>query len=146
MRVAFLLAGTLTLGGCGGTSKQPAKDSSLLVRLGGLGELRGVVDSWVLRLSTDPKVRERFAHTDIRRLKEHLLARLCLLAEGQCVYEGRDLFEVHEPLKIRAPELLIFLEHLSAALESTGVAASASDELIERMKQLALEGAFVTAP
>ncbi len=142
---SLLMVGSLVLGAaCSSTadsrtSQAPVAKDSLYARLGGIETLRVLVDQWILQASSDERIRDYFAHSDMAILKERLLERICLLVEGPCIYKGRDLYEAHEHLRLEDRHLTAFLDDLEPAIERADIAAEPAKELRELVRGLASE-------
>src|SRR3569623_2279246 len=73
----------------------PEAPKSLYDRLGGLPAITAVVDEFVTRTTTDPRIKERFFNTDAANLKKLLVQFVCMATGGPCKYEGRDMVTPH---------------------------------------------------
>lgn len=70
------------------TVEPPAanKTASLYDRLGGKSAITAVVDEFVGNVANDARINNRFATTDIPRLKGHLVDQVCGATGGPCTY------------------------------------------------------------
>ena len=89
----------VVLVGCAGTERMPA-GNSLYDRLGGTSSISAVVDQFVANVAADTRIHGRFAITDIRKLKGHLIDQVCMATGGPCTYSGRDMKTTHAGMKI----------------------------------------------
>ena len=64
---------------------------SLYDSLGGRFSISWVVDKFMANVAADTRITGRFAITDIRTLKGHLVDQVCIAAGGICTYSGRDM-------------------------------------------------------
>ncbi len=126
--------------GCG-TSSAPStmeslgktRNDSLYQRMGGIDVLRRLVDAWILEAGSDPRIRDFFVEADIARVKLRLVERLCVLAEGPCLYRGAELREHHASLGIEERHMRAFLDDLELAMKRAKIAPGPARELREGM-------------
>ena len=123
---AACLAITLVLAGC----MQPPKDASLYQRLGGKPAITAVVDQFVANIAADNRINQRFAKTDIPKLKGHLVDQICEATGGPCKYTGRDMVTTHKGMNVTAGEFDATGQALSAALDKFNVPATEKKELL----------------
>ena len=104
--------------------------SSLYERLGGLDAITAVVDSFVARCSRDDRINEKFARTDVPRLKKMLVDQVCEAAGGPCTYTGRGMRETHDGMEVTAGEFDALVEDLVATLDEFDVPTAEQEELL----------------
>jgi hemoglobin len=104
--------------------------ASLYERLGGLGAITAVVDSFAARCAGDDRINQKFARTDIPRLKKMLVDQVCEAAGGPCVYTGRTMRETHDGMGVTAGEFDALVEDLVATLNEFEVAKAEQEELL----------------
>jgi hemoglobin len=144
-----LLIGALGMscgGFFGGSSPPPTTvddsvdvDATLYQRLGGVDVLRAIVDEWLLEASSDERIREYFASTDIIRLKLRLVERICVQVEGPCLYRGREMYEAHADLGIEDSHLRAFLQALEPAIQKAKMEDAVAEEFRTVIRGLAEE-------
>jgi hemoglobin len=117
----------LTLAAC---AAQPPKEASLYDRLGGKPAIEKVVDQFVANIAADNRINQRFAKTDIPKLKTHLVDQICEATGGPCKYKGRDMVTTHKGMKITKEEFNWTGGHLAAALDTYKVPAREKNELL----------------
>ena len=91
-----LVFATLAIGFLAGPAT--AQDKSLYQRLGGYDAIAAVSDEFIGRLATDDMEKRFFAgfSTDSKkRIRQHLVDKLCNAAGGPCVYTGRNMKTSH---------------------------------------------------
>lgn len=138
---AILAVAASALMACGGGSAAPAgattaaetPDETLYQRAGGIDALRRLVDAWILEAASDPRIRDFFVNADIARVKLRLVERLCVLAEGPCMYRGAELREHHAPLGIEERHMRAFLDDLEPALKRADITGAPARELREAL-------------
>jgi truncated hemoglobin YjbI len=137
--------------GCKGTGKAPATKpvadmnamgmaNSLYGRLGGEKAIEAVVEEFVARASTDPRVnftRKETGHEweatadNVARLKVHLVQYFMGVTGGPpSEYRGKDMRAVHKGMKISNAEFDAAAEDLKASLDELNVPVKERDELM----------------
>jgi hemoglobin len=122
----WIIAGLL---GCAGTERMPA-GTSLYDRLGGKSSISAVIDQFVTNVATDTRINGRFATTDIRKLKGHLVDQVCMATGGPCTYSGRDMKTTHAGMKISNGDFAALVEDLVKSLDTFKVPAREKEELL----------------
>jgi hemoglobin len=130
------------LAGCAHRTAQPAADATLYQRLGGHPGISAVVEDAIANVAADSRINQRFASTDLARLKRGLVEFLCDRSGGPCRYRGRNMADAHEGMKIRADEFDALVEDLVRSLEKHKVPAREKAELLTllgRMKNAIID-------
>jgi hemoglobin len=104
--------------------------ASLYERFGGLDAITAVVDSFVTRCAGDDRINEKFARTDVPRLKKMLVDQVCEAAGGPCTYTGRGMRETHDGMGVTAGEFDALVQDLVATLDEFGVPKAEQEELL----------------
>lgn len=127
-----LAVGLLMMGAACATSESPDTPKPVLLydRLGGKSGITVVVDEFVGNVAKDDRINDRFATTDIPRLKEHLVNQVCMATGGPCAYTGRDMKTTHAGMRITNADFTALVEDLVAALESLKVPQQEQHELL----------------
>jgi hemoglobin len=105
-------------------------DASLFERLGGRPAIEAVVNEFVGRTTTDPRIKERFFNTDATHLKKMLVEQVCAATGGPCTYSGRDMKSSHGGMEVVEEEWNALVEDLVAALDKFKVPAREKGELL----------------
>jgi hemoglobin len=130
------------LAGCAHRTAQPAADATLYQRLGGHPGISAVVEDAIANVAADSRINQRFASTDLARLKRGLVEFLCDRSGGPCRYRGRNMADAHEGMKIRADEFDALVEDLVKSLDKHRVPARENAELLTllgRMKNAIID-------
>ncbi len=125
-RIVVAGAATLALAGCAMFGGKP----SLYERLGGLPYIQAVVDDFVANVAADSRINQRFAKTDIPRLKKNLVDQICAASGGPCQYTGRDMKTTHTGMKITEAEWNATVEDLVKTLDKYKVGEAEKNELL----------------
>ena len=115
--------------------------ASLYDRLGGLGAISAVVDSAVARIAADDRANQKFARTDLPRLKKEFTDLVCQATGGPCTYTGRSMLDSHAGMKVTDGEFDAVIEDIEATLEGFKVPETEQKELLDLL--LPLRGEIV---
>lgn len=136
---AMLLGALALCGGCadtgGGSQTSRAAAAapaakSLYDRLGGKPAITAVVDQFVANVAADGRINNRFATTDIPKLKGHLVDQVCQATGGPCRYQGREMKATHLGMQISSADFGALVQDLVAALDTFNVPAGEKGELL----------------
>lgn len=104
---------TMILSAC---ANNPSKNfnilsqSSLYQRMGGLPVITKIVDEFIDEVATSSRTQRSFKGIKLKNLKENVVAQLCKLANGPCVYEGETMLNAHHDAKITDAEFNAFVD------------------------------------
>ena len=110
---------------------------SLYERLGGVYSIATVVDDFIDRVMTDPRlnanplVDEAHHRVPPAGFKYLVTEMVCWATGGPQQYTGRSMRESHEHLKITAAEWEAFLDDLQQTFDKFGVPEAEQNELKE---------------
>lgn len=124
---ALILAVTV-LTGC---SQMPTKPStSLYDRLGGKDAITAVVDDLSANVAADSRINQRFAKTNIKQFKGHMVDLLCMGSGGPCTYKGMDMKTMHTGMKISDAEFGAMAESVVKTMNKFNVPAQEQSEVM----------------
>lgn len=103
---------------------------SLYDRLGQQPGLVVVVDDFVANIAGDGRINQRFARTDIKKLKAQLVDQLCEVTGGPCKYTGRDMVTSHKGMNITVAEFNATGEAMLKSLQKHKVAQADVDAVM----------------
>lgn len=114
------------------TVEPPTKNTTVLLydRLGGKSAITAVVDEFVGNVAKDTRINDRFATTDIPKLKGHLVDQVCMATGGPCTYTGRNMKTTHAGMRITNADFTAMVEDLIAALNTFKVPQTEQNELL----------------
>jgi hemoglobin len=107
-----------------------AADKPLFERLGGLPAITAVVEEFVARTTTDPRIKQRFFNTDAAQLKRLLVEFVASASGGGVKYTGRDMASSHAGMDLVDDEFTALVEDLIAALDKFKVPEREKGELL----------------
>ncbi|HEX4421359.1 MAG TPA: hypothetical protein VH165_25765 [Kofleriaceae bacterium] len=108
----------------------PPAEKSLYDRLGGQPAITAVVDEFVNRTTTDPRIMYRFFNTDPVNLKKLLVEFVCVAAGGPCTYTGRDMTAAHAGMDLADDEFTALVENLIGAMDKFHVPEREKKEVL----------------
>ncbi|MDQ0463865.1 hemoglobin [Caulobacter ginsengisoli] len=108
----------------------PVTGATLLEAFHGKAGLDRVVDDFVDRITTDPRIADVFKSHDIVRLRRTLKEQFCYLLNGGCDYTGREMTSVHKDLGVTTAEFNFLVEDLQAAMDREQVPFAAQNRLL----------------
>lgn len=114
-RLIFLLI-ALNLAACTSLKHpQPVESShnqqdTLFMRIGGLPVLTKITDEFIDEVTASPRTKRSFDGIKLKALKESVVAQLCKLTGGPCVYEGETMLNSHRDAKITEAEFDAFVD------------------------------------
>lgn len=107
-----------------------ASDDSLYRAWGGKQGIRAVMDDFVPRLKTDPRIAAFFKQTNSQHLAGQLTDQLCQLAGGPCRYEGPDMQTAHAEMGVRRADFNALVELLQASMAAKGIGFAAQNRML----------------
>ncbi len=104
--------------------------SSLYERLGGINAITAVVENFRDRVAGDTRINQKFAQTDLGRLRKMLIDQVCEAAGGPCRYTGRNMKDAHAGMKVTSGEFDALVQDLVATLNEFKVGKKEQDEVL----------------
>jgi len=104
--------------------------SSLYERLGGINAITAVVENFRDRVAGDTRINQKFAQTDLGRLRKMLIDQVCEAAGGPCRYTGRSMKDAHKGMKVTSGEFDALVQDLVATLNQFKVGNKEQDEVL----------------
>lgn len=106
------------------------KEASLYDRLGGKPAITAVVDDFIGNVAADKRINDRFAGTNVPRLKQMLVDQICAASGGPCTYTGRDMVSAHRGMNISEGEFNALVGDLVKSLDKFKVPEKEKGELL----------------
>jgi hemoglobin len=116
--------------GCASMQGDQAAKKALYDRLGGKPAIQAVVDDFIGNVAADRRINQRFAGTNIPRLKTMLVDQICEASGGPCKYTGKNMIESHRGMNISDGEFNALVEDLAKSLDKFKVPAQEKNELL----------------
>lgn len=109
---------------------------TLYEQMGGQDTMVKLADQFIMEIAYDDRVFPRFADSNVERFREKMIEHFCMVTDGPCTYTGDSMINVHAGMDINSAEFNAVVENLMAAMNKTGIALSAQNQLLERLAVL----------
>jgi hemoglobin len=130
-RMLGIVVAVAVLGvGCASMQDDKMAKKSLYDRLGGKPAITAVVDDFIGNVAGDSRINQRFAGTNVPRLKSMLVDQICEATGGPCKYTGRDMKSAHTGMRISDAEFTALVEDLVKSLDKFKVPPQEKNELL----------------
>lgn len=113
-----------------GLTRVEIQNKSLFNRIGGLPVLTKIVDEFIDEVAESPRTKRSFDGIKLKTLKESVVAQLCKLTGGPCIYEGETMLNAHKDSKISDAEFDAFVDIFRTTLNKY-LATSEKNELLK---------------
>ena len=110
-----------------------AADDATFQGLGGKDGIKKIVGNLVQLIQTDPRIKESFADSDMKKIAMHLEEQFCVLSGGPCEYKGKDMAEIHDGLNVTNAQFNALTEDLQIAMERNGVPTRIQNKLVAKL-------------
>jgi hemoglobin len=107
-----------------------AQEKSLYERLGGKEAITAVVNEFVSSVAADTRINQKFAKSNIDRVKFQLVEQICAATGGPCKYTGLDMKTAHKKMGVTEGEFNALVEDLVGALDKFNVGEKEKNELL----------------
>lgn len=104
------LVACINIKGYTNASNKTGQNNNLFQRIGGLPVLIKIVDEFLDKVATSPRTKRTFDGIKLKGLKESVVAQLCKLTGGACIYEGETMLNAHRDAKISEAEFDAFVD------------------------------------
>ncbi len=112
---------------------QAPVDDSTFQGLGGKPGIKKIVDTLVPMILADARIKDSFKDIDLKNLSMRLEEQFCALSGGPCVYQGKDMVEIHDGLNITNAQFNALTEDLQLSMDKVGVSSRAQNRLIAKL-------------
>ncbi len=107
-----------------------AQEKSLYDRLGGKAAIDAVIEDFVGRVAADTRINQKFAKSNIPRVKQMLKDQVCEVSGGPCKYTGLDMKTAHKNMKVTEGEFNALVDDLVATLDKFNVPEKEKSEVL----------------
>lgn len=115
------------------TGCQTRPQNDLFEDLGGMTGIENIVDDFLVRLGSDPRIADHFRDADPVRLRDKLVEQFCAESGGGCEYTGDSMKDSHAGMNITHTDFNALVEDLVAAMEAQDVSVSAQNRLLKQL-------------
>jgi hemoglobin len=92
-----------------------------------------IIDDFVGRITTDPRIAERFQNANLARLRLELKQQVCYLTGGPCAYSGKDMKTAHQSMGLQNLDFNALAEDLQLAMDKEQVSFAAQNRLLAKL-------------
>jgi hemoglobin len=92
--------------------------------------IAAVVEDFRDRVAKDDRINQKFAKTDLVRLRQMLIDQICEATGGPCKYTGRSMKEAHAGMKVTTGEFDALVQDLVTTLNHFKVGKAEQDEIL----------------
>ena len=105
-------------------------ERTLYERLGGMESITAVVEDFRDRVARDDRINQKFARTDLDRLRKMLIDQVCEAAGGPCTYTGRSMKDAHAGMSVTSGEFDALVQDLVATMNHFKVGKTEQNEVL----------------
>ena len=95
--------------------------------------IQRIIDDFIVRVTTDPRIKHRFEDANLQRLNLLLVQQVCYLTGGPCEYTGKDMKTTHAAMGLRNDDFNALAEDLQLSMDREGVAFNAQNQLLAKL-------------
>jgi len=95
--------------------------------------IQRIMDDFIVRVTTDPRIKDRFANANLVRLKLLLVQQVSYLTGGPDTYSGRDMKTAHAGMNLQSGDFNALAEDLQLSMDKEGVAFRAQNKLLAKL-------------
>jgi hemoglobin len=92
-----------------------------------------IIDDFVIRITADARIAERFKAANLVRLRLELKAQVCYLTGGPCAYTGKDMKSAHAGMDLKNFDFNALAEDLQLSMDKEQVAFAAQNRLLAKL-------------
>ena len=111
----------------------PVKGEDLFQAFHGKAGVDRIVDVFVDRNISDPRISDIFKASDLVRTRRTLKEQFCFILNGGCEYTGRDMTSAHKDLGLQESDMGALVENLQKAMDKEGVPFHAQNRLLSKL-------------
>jgi hemoglobin len=128
-----LIACALAVASAFAAAQTSQPDNTLYRALGEKPGLTRLMDDFVPRLFTDPRMQPFFEGVKQEQLKQQLIDQLCQVSGGPCVYKGADMRGAHGNMEITKADFNALVEVLQDAMAAQRIDFRIQNRLLARL-------------
>ena len=92
-----------------------------------------IVDDFIGRCLSDPRISEVFKSHDMVRLDRTLTEQFCYLLGGGCPYTGRDMKAAHKDMGLQVADMNALVDNLQQSMAKEGVPFRAQNRFLAKL-------------
>jgi hemoglobin len=95
--------------------------------------IQRIMDDFIVRITTDPRIKRRFEDANLQRLNLLLVQQVCYLTGGPCEYSGKDMKTAHAQMGLHNDDFNALAEDLQLSMDREGVSFNAQNQLLAKL-------------
>lgn len=95
--------------------------------------IQRIMDDFIVRITTDPRIKARFDGANLPRLKLLLVQQVCYLTGGPCEYTGKDMKSAHAGMGLQNRDFNALAEDLQLSMDKEKVPFRAQNKLLAKL-------------
>lgn len=107
-----------------------ADNPGLYDQLGGKSGITKIIDSMMMHILEDQRIKAVFANANIPHLKMMLVEQVCADTGGPCTYTGESMREAHKGMNINSAQFNALVEDLQKSFVDNDVPIGAGNKLL----------------
>ena len=123
----------LLLASAAAIAQKPPVNDAVYQAWGGKAGIRAVIDDFVPRLFTDPRMAPFFKNSNRENLAIQLTDQLCEQSGGPCVYKGAPMKLAHQDMDIGRRDFNALVEILQQSMDAKGIPFAAQNGMLARL-------------
>jgi hemoglobin len=124
------------LAGCLVCAIPALADDTLYADMGGKPGIDRLVDAVEKVYLADPRIKDQFAQSNMKRLNVKLKEEFCVVAGGPCVYTGHSMEATHKGLHLTDADFNALVEDLQDAMDSCGISFPVQNRFLARLSPM----------
>lgn len=133
MKITLITLACAGLMACSPLPAQQTGGDAVFQGLGAKSGIRNIVATLIPVILADPRIKDSFVDIDMKNLALRLEEQFCVLGGGPCVYQGKDMVEIHDGLNITNAQFNALAEDLQIAMERNGVPSRVQNKLMAKL-------------
>jgi hemoglobin len=95
--------------------------------------IQRIIDDFIVRVTTDPRIKQRFQGANLTRLNLELVQQVCYLTGGPRDYTGKDMKTAHAGMGLGDDDFNALAEDLQLSMDKEGVSFPAQNRLLAKL-------------
>jgi hemoglobin len=112
---------------------EPMSGDSVFKAFHGQEGIDRIIDDFVIRITSDPRIAERFKTANLVRLRLELKQQVCYLTGGPCAYTGKDMKTAHAGMDLHNLDFNALAEDLQLSMDKERVNFPAQNRLLAKL-------------
>ena len=124
------------ISGAAAVGATPFAGDGMLKAFHGQEGVGRIVDAFLARNTSDPRIADIFAAQDLVAFRARLKEHFCYILGGGCEYTGKDMTTAHKDMGIQTANFNAVVENLQWAMDKEGVSFGAQNRFLAKLAPL----------